>query len=306
MPQISIIICTFNRDKYIYALLQSIAENEFPTEKYEIVLVDNNCTDNTKEECQRFQETYPHIAINYCVENNQGLSYARNKGISEAKAEIIVFVDDDAKVNSQYLQSYFNFFQENIHSYAAGGAILPIYETSEPNWMSYYTRQLVTGMLYLGEKQKPFSKGKFPGGGNAAYRKIVFDKIGLFNVELGRKGNSLIGAEEKDIFDKMTSLGMKFYYLPTAILYHIIPATKLTTEYFYRLTYSIGVSEKYRTLSISKLKYVKRLVLESVKWAASLLLWIYYALQFQIRKGNRLIVFRFQVTKGLFKGNLHV
>lgn len=304
MPHVSIIICTYNRAKYIYALLQSIVENDFSSENYELILVDNNCTDNTKVECQRFQETYPDIAFNYCFEPNQGLSYARNKGIKEAKADIIIFVDDDAKVNAHYLQTYYRFFQDNSHAYAAGGPILPIYETSEPNWISHYTRQLVTGMLYLGEKQKPFSKGKFPGGGNAAYRKVVFDIIGGFNVELGRKGTSLIGAEEKDIFDKMTQQGMRFYYLPNAILYHIIPDNKLTKEYFNRLTYSIGVSEHYRTLTISHWKFVKRLMSESIKWAASFLLWLFFALQLQIAKGNKLIVFRYQVTRGLLIGKM--
>jgi hypothetical protein len=126
--------------------------------------------------------------------------------------------------------------------------------------------------------------------------------VGLFNVELGRKGNSLIGAEEKDLFDKMTTHGMHFYYLPTAILYHIIPPHKLTPDYFNRLTYGIGVSERYRTLQIGKKKYFVRLVKEAVKWAATLVLWTGFALRGQFNKGNKLISFRRNVTRGLIKG----
>ena len=102
----------------------------------------------------------------------------------------------------------------------------------------------------------------------------------------------------------MTQQGMQFYYLPNAILYHIIPDNKLTKEYFNRLTYSIGVSEHYRTLSLSHWKFVKRLMSESIKWAASFLLWLFFALQLQIAKGNKLIVFRYQVTRGLLIGKM--
>lgn len=297
---ISVILCTYNRDRYIFNVLQSIAEGDLPHSDYEIVLVDNNSNDNTKAECDRFVENYPDIKFNYCIERQQGLSYARNCGIRQAVGDLLVYVDDDALVNKEYLSTYADFFARNSNAVAAGGPILPQYDgCEEPEWMSHYTRQLVTGKLYLGEQEHEFPHDAFPGGGNAAYRKSVFDAVGLFNVELGRKGNSLIGAEEKDLFDKMTSRGMKFYYLPTAILYHLIPPKKLTKDYFNCLTYSIGVSERYRTLQIGKKKYFVRLAKEAVKWAGTIVLWISFALKGQFCKGNKLVVFRWNVTRGL-------
>ena len=299
---ISVIICTYNREKYIYNVLKSVAENNLSHKDYEIVLVNNNCSDNTETECQRFQQDYPDIQFQYLIETQQGLSYARNCGIQNAQGDILVYVDDDATVNKEYLKTYNEFFNRNSKAVAAGGPIIPNYEGGlEPEWMSHYTRQLITGKLYLGEKEKEFPSGAFPGGGNAAYRKSVFEEIGLFNVELGRKGDSLIGAEEKDLFDKMTSRGMKFYYLPTAILYHSIPDKKLTQEYFDKLTYSIGISERYRTRQISKKKYLQRILKEGVKWGGTIALWITFTLKGQPQKGNKLLAFRRNVTKGLLK-----
>lgn len=298
-PYLSVIICTYNRDKYIYNLLKSIAENTLSKAKYEIVLVNNKSTDATEMECNRFCADYDDVVFRYFIETNQGLSYARNRGIQEAKGKVVVYVDDDATINTEYLTTYYQFFNANTNVYAAGGPILPVYETEEPKWMSHYTRQLITGKLYMGNVVKEFTKGAFPGGGNAAYRKSVFDKVGLFNVDLGRKGTSLIGAEEKDLFDKMTAQGIKFFYLPKAILYHIIPASKLTEEHFDRLTYSIGKSEKIRTLSISKKKYYSRLFSEVVKWGGSIILWIRFFFTLELSKGNKLIQFRYNVTKGL-------
>lgn len=300
---ISVILCTYNRDKYVYNVLKSIADGDMPHTEYEIVLVDNNSNDNTKGECQRFVADFPDVALRYCFEEKQGLSHARNCGITNALGDILVYVDDDALVNREYLKTYADFFAHNNDAVAAGGPILPQYDgCEEPQWMSHYTRQLVTGKLWFGNNEREFPRNAFPGGGNAAYRKSVFEKVGLFNVDLGRKGDSLIGAEEKDLFDKMTTQGMKFYYLPTAILYHLIPPKKLTQDYFDRLTYSIGVSERYRTLQIGKKKYLIRLVKEAVKWGGTLVLWVLFTLKGQFNKGNKLVAFRRNVTKGLLCG----
>ena len=76
---ITLIICTYNREKYIGPLLESIAKNDYPTSDYEIVLVDNNCTDNTRGVCEQFATTHPEITLRYVVETEQGLSAARNK-----------------------------------------------------------------------------------------------------------------------------------------------------------------------------------------------------------------------------------
>jgi glycosyltransferase involved in cell wall biosynthesis len=298
---LSVILCTYNRDKYIYNVLKSLAENTLPPDQYEIVLVDNNCTDNTRSECDRFVRDFPDVMFRYFVETNQGLSHARNRGIRESKGDILVYVDDDALVNKEYLQTYTDFFSQQPEIDAAGGPIIPQYETEEPDWMSHFTKPLITGYKHLGDKVKEFPKNDYPGGGNAAYRASVFEKVGLFNVELGRKGDSLVGAEEKDIFDKMTTQGMRFYYLPTAILYHLIPEKKLSKDYFDRLTYSIGKSERMRTLSIGKGKYVKRLGSELVKWIASILLCIGHTLTGSPKKGWKLIQFRWNVSKGLLK-----
>jgi glycosyltransferase involved in cell wall biosynthesis len=296
---LSVIICTYNRDKYIYGVLKSIAENNFPYSGYEIVLINNNSTDNTEAECRRFQVDFTSANFHYFVEKEQGLSYARNRGIKEAKGEILIYVDDDATVNRVYLQTVADFFSANSFAAAGGGPIIPVYETKEPVWMSHFTRILITGYKYEGKKIGKFKNGKFPGGGNAAYRKQVFEKIGLFNTNLGRKGNSLIGAEEKDIFDRMYINRMDFYYLPTMILYHIIPATKLTNDYFECLTYSMGQSERMRTLSISRQKYCKRLLNEWIKWMVVIGLCIGFCLIFKGQKGIKLLLFRWYVSKGL-------
>jgi len=279
--------------------MESIALQDYPRDRYEIVLVNNNSTDKTEELCKAFQEKYPDVQFNYCFEGQQGLSYARNRGVKESRGELLVYVDDDATVFPDYLKAYDDFFNRYSSELVAGGPIIPRCEVALPEWVSHYTKVLLTAYLYKGEKIIPFKHGLFPGGGNSCYRAEVFEKIGLFNVELGRKGIGLIGAEEKDFFSRLFAVKKKVWYVPQSGIYHYIPARKLTEEHFHKLTYSIGVSERIRTLSLSKMSYAKRLFQEKIKWAASIVLFCKFLITGNYSKGKKLLEFRYNVTKGL-------
>jgi glycosyltransferase involved in cell wall biosynthesis len=299
MKKISVIICTYNREKYLYNALKSIAEQDYSQKLYEIVLINNNSTDNTEDICRQFQHDFPDVSFRYVVENQQGLSYARNRGIDESNGEILIYVDDDATVFSGYLRAYDDFFQNHPDAIAGGGPIYPVFEIPEPKWMSPIMKSLLGGYLYFGNKIKTFQNGKYPGGGNAAYRKKDLAQFGYFNTELGRKGNGLLGSEEKDMFDRFRRAERSFYYIPNAAIHHYIPESKLSKEHFRELSYSIGIGEKKRTLSVSGANYRKRLFAEGIKWGASLVIFLGYLSTFRPRKGFKYLQFRWYVSKGL-------
>lgn len=98
-------------------------------------------------------------------------------------------------------------------------------------------------------------------------RRTAIERYGMFNPELGRTGNSPMGGEEKDLFARLRAGGEEIYYVPGAIIYHIIPEQKLTPEYFDRLTRMIGKSERVRTRNLGTATYLKRLFSEGIKWA---------------------------------------
>ena len=164
---LSVIVCTYNREKYIGPLLESIAANDLSKSDYEIVLVDNNCTDNTHQVCDAFESAHPDIRFRYVKETEQGLSAARNKGIKEAKGDILVYVDDDALVDSHYLRDYAEWFAAHPQTMACGGPIMPLYETQEPKWMTPYTKALLTAWMDYGDKVRTYPKGRYPGGGRS-------------------------------------------------------------------------------------------------------------------------------------------
>src|SRR5690606_31002664 len=85
-PYISLVICTYNRDRFLPEALESITEQSLDPSFYEVIIVDNHSTDKTKDICLRFIEENPRLNVLYCYEQNKGLSFARNRGMAEAKS----------------------------------------------------------------------------------------------------------------------------------------------------------------------------------------------------------------------------
>lgn len=130
-----------------------------------------------------------------------------------------------------------------------------------------------------------------------AVRRTAIERFGAFDPSLGRTGKRLIGGEETDFFNRLARSGEPFYYVPQSIIYHHIAPEKLTHDYFTRLSHAIGVSEQIRTRQIGC--YGARLLSEAVKWAATLVLAVGYALSLQLPKARYLVLMRAQITRGL-------
>lgn len=298
---LSIIVCTYNRDKYLYGALKCIAENGFPADAYEIILVNNMSTDNTESECQKFRNDYPDINFRYFVETNQGLSYARNRGIEESRGETLLFLDDDSYIQQDYLKNLQRQLNDHPEADAFGGKIDPIFESGEaPKWLSKWNYSWVSA-IDLGEKVCHIKGKAFPIGANMGIRKAMLEKAGVFNTQLGRSKKNLMGGEEKDLFERIRQEGGSIYYFPDVLVQHVIPPTRTTKDYVKRLGEGVGRSERIRTLGVSRWKYLKRLLSELVKWGGTTVLWLGFALKRQFEKGNILFTFRRKVTSGLLK-----
>ena len=298
---LSIIVCTYNRDKYLYGALKCIAENGFPADAYEIILVNNMSTDNTEAECQRFGHDYPDVNFHYFVETSQGLSFARNRGIKESRGETLLFLDDDSYIQQDYLKNLQRQLNDHPEADAFGGKIDPIFESGEaPKWLSKWNYSWVSA-IDMGDRVCQFEGKAFPIGANMGIRKAMLEKIGVFNTQLGRSKKNLMGGEEKDLFERIQQQGGLIYYFPDVIVNHVIPPTRTTKDYVKRLGEGVGRSERIRTLGISRWKYLKRLFSELVKWGGTAILWLGFVLKGQIEKGNILFTFRRKVTSGLLK-----
>ena len=144
-----------------------------------------------------------------------------------------------------------------------------------------------------------FPANKFPIGANMGIRRKVIEQVGMFNTELGRTGDNLLAGEEKDLFNRIREAGYEILYFPNIGVKHCIPSRRTTYEFVERLAYGVGVSERLRTKKIGVGTYAKRLFMEMIKWGGTLVLWCQYTIQGHHSKGDILVHFRYQVTRGL-------
>ncbi|HIP36481.1 MAG TPA: glycosyltransferase family 2 protein [Crocinitomix sp.] len=293
-------ISTYNREKYLPQVLESLKKQTLSKDLFEIILVDNNSPGNTKEIALNFKKNNPDIKFEYYLETNQGLSYGRNRGIAEAKGKYITFIDDDAFLSKNYLEVIYNHFEQNPNTVAIGSKILLHYETIIPKWENKYLNSLL-GFFDLGDEPKTFPTNDYPRGSNMSFRTDVFKTVGDFNVELGRKGNNLAGSEEKDMFMRIYKhKNLKVDYIPNAIVYHCVPIERTTNKFIKRQALGTGKSEKVRIKNQGLTATLKRYFMEIVKWGGSLALFIIYLFKGQAAKGIMIVKFRWWVSKALF------
>lgn len=298
--KLSIVICTYNRERYIAESVRASLNQTVKQGDYQVIVVNNNSTDGTDNVCRQLL-VEENLEFDYFIETNQGLSYARNRGIQESTGEIIVFVDDDAMMERDYVENLLTFFESDSNVSAVGGRIYPRYEENKADWLSPVLMPLIAA-LDLGDRARPFRWGKFPIGANMAFRKSVFDKIGLFNVGLGRSGAKLQGGEEKDVFARMRAENLSVWYCPDVIVHHVIPASRLDEAYIRRMGIGVGESEYIRTRHAGKMVYFAACMKELVKWGVTFFLAVVYLVGFQFPKAKMLVKFRYWVSKGLFFG----
>lgn len=291
---LSLVIATYNRAEQLMVTLASVAGQSLEPEMWECVVVDNNSTDDTRQRVEAFVADNPELNIRYVFEPEQGLSAARNAGIAASQGDIIAFIDDDERVVADFIGAYVELFAEHREAMAAGGKIVAEYSTGRPRWMSRFTEQPIANPMDFGSEVRLFPRGKIPGGGNMAFRREALERVGIFDTSLGRTGRRLIGGEESDLFERMAAVGIRPYYVPRAVMYHIIPCEKLARDYFTRLCYNTGVSQRRRAELRGR---VARLYVgEVAKWCATLALCLVHS----VEQSRYLVAMRREISRGIF------
>ncbi len=296
---ISTIICTYNRQEYIVQCLESIVRQTLDKQYFQIVIIDNNSTDQTPQLCKDFVARYPDYDTCYVVETEQGLSAARNRGIKEAKYELVNYTDDDAEMSPDYLKSLLDYCNAHPEIWGVGGKIIAKYENDErPTWMSRYLEGTV-GATFLGEQIIPYNKGQFPPGNNMTYRKQAFEKYGYFDNDLGPKGNALTRCDEKDIAEALQNNGHTLVYHPQALIYHHVPLTRLTDTYQRRQHVGMGISERKRMAKKGIKATIGTALSYTFKLGASILLAMKYLIMEQnYPKAKMIFLFRYYALGG--------
>jgi glycosyltransferase involved in cell wall biosynthesis len=236
---VSVILCTYNRCDLLGKSLASFRRQITPPElNWELLVVDNNCSDSTPELLRQAERDFAG-KLRFVREEKQGLSHARNRGIQEARGRFLLFTDDDTEPAPNWIAEVWKTFS-NHSCDAVAGKIELQWGCDKPNWMADDLLGFLAQVDY-GEDVHPLDTAECPPiGANMAFAATVFRKIGDFDTELGRKGKALRGGEEIELFERFLKSGLVALYQPTAVIFHSVDRDRVRKSYFRMLHFNNG------------------------------------------------------------------
>lgn len=240
----TILICTYNRAGLLGPTLDSLARLRAPGRTWDVLVVDNNSTDATRQVVEARQASYP-VPLQYLFETRQGKSWALNTGLAHAAGAIIAFTDDDVEVPEGWLEAALEPLDRRRGIAYTGGPVEPMWECPPPRWLAP-AGNLGGTIAVKDHGPEPFifeERRKTPLGVNMAVRRELIAAIGGFRPDLGRRGKSLLGQEQAEFFYRSRATGALGLYVPEMVLRHFVPASRLTLRYFRRWWFWKGISQ---------------------------------------------------------------
>jgi len=240
---ITVLISTFNRCTVLPTALQSIAGSTLPPEvEWEVLVVDNNSTDQTRAVVEEFCRRYPG-RFRYLFEPRSGKSYALNSGIRESRGEIVAFTDDDVTVEATWLQNLTASLHDSNWA-GTGGRTLPAKLVPLPSWLELGGKYNLGGTLcaHFDLGDEPCELDQAPYGANMAFRKRLFEKYGGFRTDLGASPGREIPRpnEDTEFGRRVMAAGERLRYEPRAIVRHPIVEDRISKDYFLTWYFDFG------------------------------------------------------------------
>jgi glycosyltransferase involved in cell wall biosynthesis len=247
-PYITVALCTHNHADRLVRTLANLAHLKPPASPWELLVIDNASTDSTPALLAAGAWRPAGMDVRIVREEKLGLSNARNRALQDARGEYILFMDDDETPDPAWLTAY----EEAMREYqpdALGGRIEVFFEDgARPHWLQdellgFLGKLDHGGARWLTERVTPIF------GGNFAFRRGVFERIGHFDARLGRQGAANIGGEDTEIYRRLLEHGCRVRWVPQAIIHHRIQTPKLRRGYFLDLHFRQGRVEGARKRS---------------------------------------------------------
>jgi len=271
----SIAICTYNRAEVLSYSIKAALKQNIPQDQYEIIIIDNNCTDETSKIVRNFMSL--HTNIIHVTEKRQGLSFARNKAIEDAKGDFIIYVDDDAEICPDYLFQLDKILMEENEIGAIGGPVEVGWLGKVPSWYEAGLDRAFNH-LYYGSFRMKLQYPKMIFGTNMAFPSSLLKKLGGFHTGVGRVGELRLSSKEKKLLQRVDKKerdrfditgygesdieillriekneGLPVIYDPMLKLKHLISPERLSPEYILSKALWQGRSQ-YRVESLYNLK----------------------------------------------------
>lgn len=233
---ISVVVATYNRSTILKDMIRSFyAQTGLEVVSFELLVVDNNSSDATAEAVREFAGA---PGFRYIFEARQGLSCARNRGVAEARGDIVSFLDDDVIVGEHLLTALQRSFEETGAD-AIGGRSYLVFDSPPPDWFGADFRRYLSE-VDLGNVRCDAGSGVRLFGLNLSIKRAQILRHGGFDENLGRTGTLLLCGEERALLQKIYAGGGRNFYEPEAVVGHRVDAHRLNWDYFVRLSAGAG------------------------------------------------------------------
>ena len=252
---ISVIICTYCRGEHLRKVLVDLTRQDVVSQvRFEVIIVDNNSKDNTKQVCAEFIEKHPET-FRYVFEERQGKTFALNTGIKKSKGNIIAFTDDDVVIDKRWLYSLKQAFASNQDCRAFGGRVLPLWPETLPPWIAREGAFRNTGGAIVEHDFGDFVKSYHPSvwclpcGANMFFAREIFEKYGGFNERLNLGIKEIPMLEDIEFCNKLMKCCEKILYIPDAVVSHPVFPERLTKKYIIKHAFKTGRAQ-YEILNL--------------------------------------------------------
>ena len=233
-PQVSVVMSTYNRGELLAEAIRSVlAQRQEPAATFELIVVDNNSTDQTRTIVAAFAAGDPRVR--YLFEPRQGLSFARNAGVQAARASCVAFTDDDVRVEPDWVASILTAFRDHPEADAVGGRVLPLWPSPPPPWL---TRDHWAPLALADHGDAPVritaARPVCLVGANLTVRREIFDLIGGFSTDLQRVKDGIGSLEDHDFLLRLLATGRTGIYDPRIVVHAEIQPSRLDRRYHRR------------------------------------------------------------------------
>jgi GT2 family glycosyltransferase len=245
--EIEIVICTHNREALLSRALQFVNRATRPADcRIGVFVMANACTDGTLQSLEAYakeaQGNPAWLPLRWEVEPLPGKSHALNSAIPLMQGTYTVFIDDDHRVDLDFLAAIARAIRDHPEKEMFCGRILPDWDGTEPSWVhddgEYKIYPLPVPRFDLGGEELEVTRDiAVPGGGNLVIKTSLFAQVGNFSTELGPVGHNLGGAEDFDWVIRAYALGKTIGYCPDIIQYHYVDNERLKLSYIMRKAY---------------------------------------------------------------------
>jgi glycosyltransferase involved in cell wall biosynthesis len=242
----SVVVCTRNREHFLARALESLLTQQYPRNRYEVIVVDNASSDGTRTLVQQYVASAA-VSVSYHLEHRPGTSFARNLGAAHARLEYVAYLDDDACAAPGWLAAYDAAIRE-YSIIAAGGPVEPVLDSGvvTPDWWLDDNLKAIFGLdhshLRPTERVFPIRWPLWLGGCNCVYSKRLIDESGGFRTDFGPVGERYRVAEDIDLNGRLERAGVPIHYVRDARIEHTITADRLARRYILMRSFSAGIT----------------------------------------------------------------